>query len=340
MKEKMEKNWVDFKLIKGSVSIRDVLDHYGILAQFTERKGELTGKCPFHSETRPSLHVSLAKNVWHCFGCGRKGGVLEFVMEMEKVSLKEAGLKLVEWFGLDEKEVQPEKKERAAATEPTSGPAAGKKGATLAPEAQTENPPLKFALKVDPGHPYLKERGLKEETIQKFGLGLASKGMMAGRIAIPVHNERGELVAYAGRFIGKGEPPEEEAKYRFPPAFKKSLVVYNLHRIPRESSWLVLVEGFFATFWLSQNGFRNTAALMGAAMSAEQEELLVRWLMPWGRVFVWLDGDEAGERGSSEIALRLDKRRFVKEIRLPGQPEDYDEEKLKEIFRIGEGEKK
>jgi DNA primase len=304
------------------------LEHYNLLAQFTERNGELTGKCPFHPETRPSLHVSLAKNVWHCFGCGRKGGVLEFVMEMEKVSLKEAGLKLVEWFSLDE-----EGERLPVAAKLQTGPIEKE----TPPEAQTDNPPLKFSLKVDPGHPYLKERGLSKETIKEFGLGFASKGMMQGRIAIPIHNEKGELVAYAGRFIG--EPPEEEAKYKFPPNFKKSLVVYNLHQASVLHP-LILVEGFFGVFHIWQIGMSHlwqaamvdVAALMGSVMSAEQEELLVKTLASDGRLIVWLDGDEAGERGSEEIVSRLSKRLFVREIRLPGQPENYAGEKLAEIL--------
>jgi DNA primase len=91
------------------------------------------------------------------------------------------------------------------------------------------NVPLKFALKyLDLAHPYLVERGLTQGTIADFGLGYCQKGIMAGRIAIPIHNEHGELVAYAGRV--PGDPPEGEGKYKFPMGFHKSSVVYNLHR--------------------------------------------------------------------------------------------------------------
>jgi DNA primase len=115
------------------------------------------------------------------------------------------------------------------------------------PETAKVNPPLKFALKsLDPAHPYLTERGFTPETIAHFGVGWCTgKGIMAGRIAIPMHNEQGELVAYAGRW--PGEPPDGEGKYKLPTGFHKSLVVYNLHRAMdhAKDQGLIVVEGFF-----------------------------------------------------------------------------------------------
>jgi DNA primase len=109
------------------------------------------------------------------------------------------------------------------------------------------NPPLKVALKsLDPNHAYLQERGFAPETIAAFGVGMCTgKGIMASRIAIPIHNEPGELVAYAGRW--PGELPEGEGKYKLPMGFHKSLVVYNLHRAREHAkdAGLIVVEGFF-----------------------------------------------------------------------------------------------
>ena len=98
----------------------------------------------------------------------------------------------------------------------------------IEPEKEV-NPPLTFKLKtLDSKHPYLKERGLKKETIKEFGLDYCNRGLMKGRIAIPIHNEKGELVAYAGRY--SGDPPEGEPKYKLPPKFKKHLILFNLNR--------------------------------------------------------------------------------------------------------------
>jgi DNA primase len=164
------------------------------------------------------------------------------------------------------------------------------------------NPPLKFALKsLDPDHPYLAGRGLPQDTLVEFGVGyFAGKGIMAGRIAIPIHNELGELVAYAGRW--PGEPPEGEGKYKLPMGFHKSMMVYNLHRAKAHAkdAGLVIVEGFFDAMRLHAAGFPNVVALMGSSMSEAQEELIVTAVGPEGKVTLMFDEDEAGWKGREE----------------------------------------
>src|SRR5205085_837549 len=77
------------------------------------------------------------------------------------------------------------------------------------------NPPLTFALKLEPRHSYLEERGLSPDMIAEFGLGYCRRGSMAGRICIPIHNDQGELVAYAGRWP-EDDPPDEIERYKLP----------------------------------------------------------------------------------------------------------------------------
>ena len=90
----------------------------------------------------------------------------------------------------------------------------------------------------------MEQRGLTLETIIDFGLGFCSKGMMADRIAIPIQNVKGEVVAYAGRF--PGEPAEDTPKYKLPQGFRKSQELYNIDRAIKEQGHaLVIVEGFF-----------------------------------------------------------------------------------------------
>jgi DNA primase len=113
-------------------------------------------------------------------------------------------------------------------------------------------------LTLDPSHPHLvKERGLKPETAALFGLGYCARGILRGTIAIPVHDEDGDLVAYAGRRL-KSADIRELGKYKLPKGFRKDLVLYNLERaksLPRDEG-LVLVEGFFATATLHERGLR------------------------------------------------------------------------------------
>jgi DNA primase len=138
---------------------------------------------------------------------------------------------------------------------------------------------------------------------------------MQGRVVIPIHNEQGELVAYAGR--STGEPPEVTGKYNFPPNFHKSRVLFNLHRAREHArEGLIVVEGFFTVFEFWERGRKNVVALMGSSMSAEQERLIVETVGPKGRVLLALDNDEAGRKGSEDAVNRLRSQVFVREMAL------------------------
>ena len=184
--------------------------------------------------------------------------------------------------------------------------------ATLAAEAATNaqqatsdadepppNQPLTFTFRhLDPTHPFLAEQGLTEETIATFGLGYhAGRGILHGRIVIPIHDDQGQLIAYAGRWPGN-DAPEGEPKYKFPPNFHKSLVLYNLHRAREHAGeGLIVVEGFFSgVFTLWQQGRKNVVAIMGSALSEAQERLIVQTVGQRGRVLLIFDDDEAGKR--------------------------------------------
>jgi hypothetical protein len=226
---------VDFKQIKADVAIEDVLAHYGVhLRRITAT--DLRGRCPLpmHSSSRSpdSFAVNIARNVWSCRSqpCmrargGRVGGnLLDLVALMEGCSIRDAALRLRAWCGS------------------TTGHTAPRRERPPGPTPEL-NRPLGFALRyVDPRHPYLVARGLTADTVRAFGIGAYSgKGLLRGRIVIPIHDERGGLVAYAGRAIDAQEP-----KYRFPAGFRKSLVLFNLHRaLATGASTVIVVEGFF-----------------------------------------------------------------------------------------------
>jgi DNA primase len=168
-----------------------------------------------------------------------------------------------------------------------------------------------------------------------FGAGYCAKGMMAGRIAIPIHNVNGEVVAYAGR-LTNGEPSDENPKYKLPPGFKKSSELFNIDRAAKESSDkpLVIVQGFFDCMKLHQLGHRKTVALMGSTMSPAQEELIREHTDANSRIILMLDEDEAGQAGRADIAARLSRFCFVKAHVFPKsdmQPEHLSTEELDEI---------
>lgn len=162
-----------------------------------------------------------------------------------------------------------------------------------------------FTLKdVDPVHPYVRHRGIAEETARTFGVGhFAGKGTMNGRVVIPIHNVQGELVAYAGRWPGD-DVPEGEGKYKLPANFKKMQELYNVHRALKsgEGKAIVVVEGFFDAIKIHQAGVPNVVALMGISLSDVQREILTTH---FDRVVLMLDGDDAGRKASAEIGARL-----------------------------------
>jgi DNA primase len=132
---------------------------------------------------------------------------------------------------------------------------------------------------------------------------------------IEPHNEQGELVAYAGRWPADEGWPAGAGKYTFPPNFKKSLVLFNLHRAREHATeGLIVVEGFFTVFEFWQRGRKNVVALMGSSMSTEQERLIVETVGPKGRVLLALDNDEAGRKGSEDAVNRLRSQVFVREM--------------------------
>jgi DNA primase len=112
--------------------------------------------------------------------------------------------------------------------------------------------------------------------------------------------------------------PSRRSKYKLPPGFHKSLVLFNLHRAREYArEGLIVVEGFFGCCDLWQRGRKNVVALMGCTMSPEQEQLIVTTVGPRGKVLLALDPDEAGRKGSAAAAARLLTQVFVREVVLP-----------------------
>jgi DNA primase len=257
--------------------------------------------------------------------------VLDFVAAMERCSVRDAAIKLQMWFlvpaaGNGSGSIGKEPSAKSFAGKELVPDLVSKKENNGAGESDS-NKPLTFNLQnIDCSHPYLKERGVSIETAQKCGVGFfPGKGSMHDRIVIPIHNSKGELVAYAGRTIDGSEP-----RYKFPAGFHKSLELFNVHRV-REQVSVVLVEGFFDCMKVTQAGF-PCVALMGATMSNAQEELIREH---FAHVVVMLDGDEAGREASEGIADRLRRAVFQADvISLPDsvQPDQLLKEQLYQLL--------
>ena len=269
---------IDFQAIKRAASFERVLQYYGIELR-DGRGAQRQALCPFHNDTRPSLNVNLDRNVFNCFPCGDGGDIVKFVAKREYPAspeghLVEAAEKLVEICGISfnyDRGGSRKAAEQAASKELQNG------------ELAVLNRPLSFQLKVDPTHRYLIERGLSPELVEIFGLGfcVSEKSIMRQRIVIPIHNERGELVAYAGRWPGDTGWTEGTHKYMLPPKFQKMRVLFNMNRVIDgmfKSQWsgheqhVVMVEGFFGVF--AVHPLAPCVALMGSVISGEHIQLL------------------------------------------------------------------
>lgn len=339
--KRTQKVFIDFAAVKAAITITQVLSHYDLLNKFRQSSNadEWRSRCPLHGGDNSSeFSINTSKNVWNCFSeCHRGGNVLDFVSLKEQVDIHDAALLLDDWFDLGltkgespERLVRPAKKARrkpranSSTATPQEGDQAGR------------NRPLGFDLKnLGFDHPYLEERGIPPALAESLGVGFCSRGSMAGRIAIPLHNATGQLVGYMGRW--PGEPPEERPKYKLPNGFRKSAELYNFHRAlehPPETP-LVIVEGIFDVIALTRAGFPKCIALLGSCLSVAQERLLSDAHASCPLLTLLLDEDEAGQRGREAALNRLAYRFHVRVVRLPrkgSQPEDLGAEQLEELL--------
>ena len=329
----MSAPFVSFKAVKQAVSMAQILERYGLLDTLKRHGADgLTGPCPIHQGTnKTQFRVSLSKNCWNCFGGCEGGNVLDFVAAMERSDIRKAALLLSEWFGVDSKAEKPQrakepKARRAAAPEQSEpaveAPSPGVAEPAVPVEAAAEageNPPLRFSgLKdLDAAHPYLVKKGFSRAAMEELGVGYCRKGIMKERIAIPIHNPKGELVAYAGRLPDDRTPVGE--RYKYPETFHRDREVYNAHRAVRavktNGFGLILTEDFLDVFRLYEAGYENAVALMGRRVSACQRAVLLSMTGRFSPLTIMM---EEGP-GLSDILLCLARDFAVRLI--PRRPE-------------------
>lgn len=359
--------WIDFKRLREQLRFADVLAHYGV--QLKVKGDRASGFCPLPSHNAgkspdrkrsPSFSANLTRGIWQCFGCNAKGNMLDFAAHMEGLdphqggAIRKVALILERQFLSDGGSRNRNRGDRGQHTcRPVSRSCGVRPVRDDSPKNATAshcvadddvpvlvNQPLDFTLRdLDPGHPYLDDRGFTRETIEHFGLGFCHRGLLKDRIAIPVHNGCGDLIAYAGRIIDDDRIGEDCPKYLFPGTrlrkegryeFHKSLVVYNLHTIKVSVEDLIVVEGFASVWWLWQHGFASAVALMGSSCSDEQASALKERVAPCGRLWVMTDGDDAGVKCAAEVFLKCANFGPVRYVKLqPGeQPTDCTSEEL------------
>lgn len=348
--------WISFKELRERIPIARVLQEYNV--QLKVRGEKATGLCPLPThpmrndgkKRSPSFSVHLGKGIWHCFGCGAKGNALDLGARLQGLNpddplqLRKAGLKLAETFGIECE--RPNGRGRDANGDhkrsvPIAQPAPPEPAVVSDPPTRVlVNEPIDFELKnLDPHHPYLADRGFTQQTIEHFGLGFCSRGMMKDRIAIPIHDPAGRLVGYAGRLVDDEKIDEEHPRYLFPGQrkhggityeFRKSMLVYNLHRVGGEVHDLIVVEGFASVWWLHQNGYPHALSLMGSSCSPQQASLIAHHLSNQGRIWLFTDGNCAGAQMAAQALPLLASHRFTRLVKLEAdqQPTDCNADDL------------
>ncbi|WP_299632364.1 CHC2 zinc finger domain-containing protein [uncultured Roseobacter sp.] len=337
---------LDLVAIRNNTPFSDVLAHYGLTPEKPGGK-QVKIRCPFHDDKTPSCSINQERGIFKCFGCPEKGNVLDFIALMEEITdnhAYQAALVALDIIGAAredfEKPQEGQRTPKGAKKKPN--PSKGRKSPQRAKSGATEeekpapkksvNPVIDISLTLDHEHEFLTERGIDPETAEAFGIGYCGTGIMKRRIAIPIHNPAGELVAYSGRWAD-GDPPDDEPRYKLPKGFEKSLELFNLHRAASmQKQYVVVVEGYWSTLRLDQAGI-PAVALMGTDICVVQAKLLSEAGFKYAILI--LDGDEAGRLATPPLVHVLSQELYVKTLVLPEgiKPDTMDESMIDRLRR-------
>lgn len=313
--------------ISSRVNAFDVIGRY---VQLRKQGRKAIGLCPFHGERTPSFSVDPEKGLWYCFGCSEGGSVYNFLMKIEGLTFPQAVKKLGDEVGIEvvaEEKADPASERRDRLRE------------LLERTAQYYSELLHRSPLGGNARDYLKSRGITSETAQRFRLGWAPTSgdallkklqqagykpgdgveagalrdrngrindMLRGRLAFPITNAQGKVVAFGGRLI-ESSPDSKAPKYLNSPEtelYQKREQLYGLsfHRgdISRANEALVM-EGYLDVIAVSQAGYPLSVASLGTALTEEQCRLLSRYAR---KVHLFYDADRAG-RSATEKAIEL-----------------------------------
>ncbi len=286
---------------------------------------EFRACCPFHNEKTPSFYINDDKGFYHCFGCSAHGDAIRWMTDNRGLSFMDAVKELAQTAGMQVPAPDPKSAERA-------------ERANSLYDVMTEAATW-FAVQLSSSEgaearAYLKQRGITEATIKRFGLGFApdSKSKLKaalshfgdgklveagllisvddkapydrfrGRLMIPIRDPRGRVIAFGGRILGAGEPKYLNSPDT--PLFDKGRTLYNLDQAgaaARKSGRIIAVEGYLDVIAMAQVGIDDVVAPLGTALTEEQIERLWRHSnVP----ILCFDGDSAGQKAADRAAKR------------------------------------
>jgi len=313
--------------IQELINRSDVVEIVGRYVPLKKGGANYMGLCPFHGEKSPSFSVSPAKQFFHCFGCGKNGNAIGFLMEHAGMSFIEAVKDLAQSYGLQVPEDDADPAERQRAQQQRQ------RQATLNEVLDKAGESYRKHLKTSPhAVAYLKGRGLSGEVAKQFGLGYAPDGWrnlasvfadyqdallvesglvitnaedgeeekrydrFRDRIMFPIRNVKGECIGFGGRVLGDGTPKYLNSPET--PVFSKGRELYGLfeaRQALREAGYVLVTEGYMDVVALAQLGFPNAVATLGTACTTDHVQKLFRFT---DSVVFSFDGDAAGRRAA------------------------------------------
>ncbi len=302
----------------------DVVEIVGRHVQLKKGGANYLGLCPFHGEKSPSFTVSPSKQFYHCFGCGKNGNAIGFLMDYAGMNFVEAVKDLAGQYGMQVPEDDSSPADRARAAEQRQ------KQATLTDVLEKAGAAYRKHLKDSPrAIEYFKKRGVSGQIAKQFGLGYAPEGWRTlasvfpdyddpllaesglvivneedhkrydrfrDRVMFPIRNVKGECIGFGGRVLGEGTPKYLNSPET--PVFSKGRELYGLWEARdaiRERGYVLVTEGYMDVVALAQLGFPNAVATLGTACTTDHVQKLFRVT---DSVVFSFDGDAAGRRAA------------------------------------------
>ena len=326
------------------LSKADIESVVGKYVSFTKKTGQnLFGLCPFHSEKTPSFSVNSQKGLYRCFGCGKGGNSIGFIMEIEKMSFPEAVKYLgdqygvhVEWGEDDSKGASDLKERKKRVMNILTDAAgyyykalnsnAGKAARDYAAKRQLSQKTLvSFGIGYAPDgfdnlYKFLKQKGYNDADLKDSGLFTVARNgnlidLFRGRLIVPIFDAFGKIIAFGGRNLGAELP-----KYVNSPdslVYKKKNHLYALNFAKQaKSKQLIIVEGYMDAIAMHQAGITNTVAALGTAFTDSQLQLASKYAE---EVVFFFDSDNAGKNAAlraSQMMLSYLRRMTGIKIRI------------------------
>ncbi len=332
----------------------DIIDVVSEFVKLKKRGANYLGLCPFHNEKTPSFTVSPSKEIYKCFGCGKSGNTITFLMEHEKYSYAEALKWLAQRYNIEIQETEVSDETRIVQQAAESLHAVN----NFAQKFFTEQ-----LLHTEEGQSnaltYLEERGYNITTIEKFQLGynpqiknvfataaikqqfnhdiLLKSGLVVnrndelidnyrGRIIFPIHNTTGKIIGFGARIIGSADKAPKYINTPENEIYIKSKILYGAyfarHAIDKSNECL-LVEGYTDVISLHQAGIENVVASGGTSLTADQLRIIKKYT---NNLTIIYDGDAAGIKAAMRgLDMALEEGLNVKLVLIPDKedPDSY-----------------